>query len=568
MQLSKLFTKTSKNISADEVSANAQYLLRGGFINRTIAGVYSYLPLGLRVLNKIEQIIRKHMDTVSQEVMMPVLQPIASRELSGRLDKVDVLMKSTGANEKSKTKSTNEYILWCTHEEVVTPLVQEYAKSYKDLPVSVYQIQSKFRNEARAKSGLLRGREFRMKDAYSFHRDETDLLHHYEEMKQVYMNIFEDLGIGQDTYYVAASGGDFTDKFSHEFQTRLDTGEDEIFLDNQTWVCYNSEVAPSQAPAMVQDSDYKSYEEIIWEGVIGVEDLAKFLGVTPEQTTKTIIFQTNDGRVIAAAVRGDYEINELKLQKVAGCKSLELASAKLITQLTGAIVGYAWIVNLPESIELYCDDSIQSRTNFECGCNKSNYHAINVNRDRDVKKPEQFYDFKLAKQGDICPESGQVYEVFPACEVGNIFPLNTKFSEAFGYNYTDNDNQKKIVYMGCYGIGPSRVMGVIVEKYHDEKGIIRPENIAPYKYILIPIKATNLDQAMGYYKLLQSQWVEVCIDDRDISPGMKFGDADLIGYPYQIIISDKVNEQGKWLIELVNRKSGHKEIIDITLITQ
>ena len=492
---------------------------------------------------------------------MPALQPIENREKTGRLDTVDVLMKTTWANEKSKNKSTNEYILGPTHEDLVTPLVQEYAKSYKDLPVSVYQIQNKFRNEARAKNGLLRGREFRMKDAYSFHANEESLLQYYEEIKQVYVNIYKDLWLGEDTYVTAASGGDFTEKFSHEFQVKLESGEDVVFYDKKTGNAYNLEVAPCRAIELDHDIDLKSYEEVFWEWIIWVNDLASFLWVQPEQTTKTIIFKTDDGRVVAAAVRWDYEINELKLQKVVWCKSLELAPAELITELTGAIVWYAGIVNLPTSIELYCDDSIELRTNFECGCNKSNYHAINVNRDRDIPKPAHFYDFKEAKEWDICPESGEIYEVFNACEVGNIFPLNTKFSKAFDYTYTDANNQKQIIYMWSYGIGPSRVMWVIVEKYHDEKWIIRPENIAPFTHIIIPLKSEHKERAMRYYQELKGRWIDVCIDDRDLSPGNKFGDAELIGIPYQIILSDRVLEHGEDMVELVDRKTGEKKII-------
>ena len=412
MKLSKLFTKTSKEISEEEYSINAQYLLRWGFVRKEIAGVYSFLPLWLRVLNKIESIIRRHMDTVSQEILMTALQPIANREKTHRLDVVDVLMKTTGANEKSKQKSTNEYILGCTHEEIVTPLVQEFAKSYKDLPISVYQIQSKFRNEARAKSGLLRGREFRMKDAYSFHIDEADLLKYYEQMKIVYMKIFEDLGIWQDTYITAASWWDFTDWFSHEFQTICEAGEDDIYIDRANNMAYNKEV------------------------------------INPENASKLGV---------------DFD-------------TLELARA---------------------------------------------------------------------------------------CEVGNIFPLNTKFSQAFDYHYIDAQSKPQIVYMGCYGIWPSRIMGVLVEKFHDKNGIIRPDAIAPYRYCIIPIGDEAQHIAQELYQKMTEKNMEVVLDDRDCGPGFKLKDADLIGYPWKIIISDKTLAHAPDTAEFVARKTGESSLTNI-----
>lgn len=391
MKMSRLGTKTLKN-SKEYDSKNATLLIRGGFIDMTMAGAYTFLPLGLRVLNKIENIIRKEMDKIASEVLMTALSPKQVWEQTKRLDTVDVLMQTTGANAISKRKSTNEYILNSTHEEVITPIAYRFNRSYKDFPFAFYQIQTKFRNEARAKSGILRGREFRMKDLYSFHTSEEDLKTYYEKVKKSYFTIFKNLGLGDDTVLALASGGDFTKDYSHEFQTRCESGEDIIYLDTETGIAYNQEVAPQDA---------------------------------------------------------------------------------------------------------------------------------------------------LDQQG-----SGK-YEVFSACEVGNIFPLNTKFSKSFDYTYTDATGKENLVYMGCYGIGSSRVMGVLVEKFNDEVGIIWPKQVAPYTIHLISMPGTETD-AQILYDRLTSQKYEVLWDDRNISAGEKFSDADLIGNPIRLVVSNRNARKIEW----------------------
>lgn len=562
MKLSTLFTKSARQVPADETSTNAQLLIQAWLINKTMAWAYTFLPLGLRVLRKIEDIIRKHMDLISNEILMPSLAPKELWETTGRINYVDVLMKTSGANDASYSKSSNEYILNPTHEEVVTPLVQQYAKSYKDLPRSVYQIQTKFRNEARAKNWLLRGREFRMKDMYSFHTDEADLTRYYELSKQAYMDSYNELGIWQDTYIAAASGGDFTDGFSHEFQTLLPAGEDLIFIDDTSNECYNLEVCPSQAPSFEQDTELKAYSEVEWVGIIGVEELAKFLGIEHKSTTKTILFMA-DHKPVAVAVRWDYDVNELKLKKILWCKELRMLTTQEIKDLTGAEVGYAGIVNLPAEFTVICDDSIQHRTNFECGANRTNYHSINVNWGRDLPQPVRFYDIKEAKVWDLNPATGNIWRVENACEVGNIFPLNTKFSQAFDYNYINEQGKPQIVYMGCYGIGPSRIMGVLVEKFHDEKGMIWPVNVAPFTHVIIPIGDAGMTKWLELYAQMKSQGIDVAIDDRNEWPWYKFKDADLVGYPYQIVISDKTLEHWPNMVEFITRATGEKKIVSV-----
>lgn len=561
MLYSKLFGKTNKSSKKFD-SINATYLIKGGFIDQLMAGTYTFLPLGLRVLNKIEKIIREEMNTIGQEILMPALTPIANWQQTKRFETIDILMKTTPANDFAKTKNDTEYVLNPTHEEVVTPLAKKFIFSYKDFPFALYQIQNKFRNEPRVKSGLLRGREFRMKDLYSFHTSEADMKKYYEKTKEVYIKIFNRLGIGKDTVIVMASGGSFTDDYSHEFQTICQTGEDTIFFVKSKNLYYNKEVAPSKAPPFVINNEkILQKQDIKGEGIIGVEELAKFLKIPVEKTTKTLIYQTDDGRIIAAAVRGGYEINEDKLIKVAKAKNIKLADSQTIKKIIGAEIGYIGILNLPKNIEVYIDESVGNRINFETGANKTNYHSINVNFGRDIPLPEKFYDIKVAKEGDLYPETGKKYQVLKTSEVGNIFPLYTKFSEAFNYKYIDQDGKEKPIYMGCYGIGSSRIMGIIVEKYHDEKGIIWPEEVAPYQVHLIGLDMKDekiRHNSYNIYKKLYESRIEVLFDDREeVSAGEKFSDADLIGIPIRLVVSKRTKDK----IEFKKRSEKNTKLL-------
>lgn len=541
MRQSNLFTKTLKETPADEESRNAKLLIRAGFIDKVMAGVYTFLPLGNRVLKKIEGIIREEMDAIgSQEIYMPSLSPRSLWERTDRGD-IDVLFEARGANDNSRRINDSSYILNPTHEEVVTPLMQKFAVSYKDLPVSVYHIQTKFRNEPRPKGGLLRGREFRMKDMYSFHTSSEDLLDFYEKSKKAYMNVFERLGIGGDTYITLASGGDFTKKYSHEFQTICPGGEDVCFYDSDNDICYNREVAPSRAPVLDDDKKEKPLEEIETRGIKTANKLAEFLGVEIKYTVKTLIYKADD-RTIFAGLRGNYEVNEYKLKRVLDCKELRLATPEEVKEITGAEVGYAGLIDLPDEVEVILDDSLKGRINMEMGANKTDYHLINVNFGRDIPAPERFYDIKTAQKGDICPETGKEFKVLEeVSEVGNIFSLETKFSESFNYYYTGKDGKRGIVHTGSYGIGPTRLMGVIAEKMADEKGMIWPKNIAPYLVHLISLERD--EESDKIYNELREEGIEVLYDDRGVGAGEKFADSDLIGCPVRIVVSSKTIEE-------------------------
>lgn len=407
MRQTQLFTKTAKDVSKEEVSANAQLLLRAGFVDRLFAGVYTFLPLGLRTLAKIENIIREEMNRVGgQEILLPALHPKENWETTGRWNEVDVLFKLMGSGDK-------EYALGATHEEIVTPTVQKFVNSYKDLPRAVYQIQTKFRNEARAKSGILRGREFRMKDLYSFHANQADLDQYYDQMIEAYFRVYERCGLRAKTYLTYASGGAFS-KYSHEYQTVTDAGEDLIYICDKCEVAVNKEI------------------------------LADLKSACPQ------------------------------------CQNAELREAKAI-------------------------------------------------------------------------------------EVGNIFKLGTRFSEPFGFTFADENNQAQPVIMGCYGIGPSRVMGTIVELLHDDKGILWPTEVAPFTFHLVSLAqdADTVSAANELYQSLTSAGAEVLYDDRaDVRAGEKFADSDLLGLPWRLVISTKSLAAGG--VEVKNRATGDTQIIPLT----
>ncbi len=565
MKYSKLFGKTRKN-SKELASKNATLLIRGGFIDQLMSGAYTFLPLGKRVLFKIENLIREEMDKIGQEILMTNLSPIENWRQSGRLDTVDVLLKAVPANENSADRHQAEYIINPTNEDVVTPLVRDLATSYKDFPLAVYHIQTKFRNEPRAKSGLLRGREFRMKDLYSFHLSLDDFKSYYEESKKAYWAVFDRLNLSDRTVMAAASGGDFTEEFSHEFQTKCDAGEDLIFEVPSTGECFNKEVAPARAPKIDQNEECLSLEEVAGEGVIGVEALSAQMGIEPWQTTKTLFFQNESGEMIAAVVRGDREIDEGKLAKVLGISlaKLKLASEHLVKKMTSAEVGYAGLLNLSSEVRVVVDESCQKLVNFEMGGNKTGFHFKNVNWGRDIEAPAQFYDIKVAADGDLYPETGEPYNVFKACEVGNIFPLMTKFSDAFGMQITGEDGKLQPVIMGCYGIGSTRVMGVLAEIFGDQNGVAWPEAVAPYKYHIITIAKSEQDDAYqrseDLYKKLTERGDEVLWDERlSVRPGEKFADADLIGCPIRLVVSPKTLESDS--VELKLRAESDSKLI-------
>lgn len=542
MRVTRSFTKTRKEAPADETAKNAQLLIRAGFIKKEMAGVYAYLPLGLRVLEKIKKIVREEMNrTGSEELTMTTLQPKEIWEKTDRWDDAKV-------DNWFKTKLTNgtQLGVGLTHEEPIVDAARAFISSYKDLPKSVYQIGLKFRNEKRARSGILRGREFIMKDAYTFSRNQQEHEAMYETIAKAYARVYDRLGIGDITFRVKADGGIFTKRFSDEFQTLSPVGEDTLFHVPETDLYYNGEVAPAATQPQTDNQTEKlPMKEVETVGVVGVGALAEVLNVHVTQTVKTMLY-TADGSVIAVAVRGDHNINELKLRKVLEVSSLQLADEKTVKDVTSAEVGYAGLIGLPDTVRIVVDDSCRDLINFELGANKTNFHNVNVNWSRDIDLPKTFYDVKEAQPGDIHPDTGVIYETLKAVEVGNIFPLETKYTDALGVYYIDEEGKSQSIIMGCYGIGVTRVMGIIAEHFADSKGLVWPGDIAPYRVYLASFGTSEsvVAAADELYSTLLQQGVEVLYDDRDERPGTKMNDSELLGIPIRVIISEKTLESG------------------------
>lgn len=569
MKYSKLFGKTIKDTPKDATLASHKLLYQAGFIRESTAGRYYFLPLGLRVQQKIQKIIKEEMDKAgAQEMITPVLHPKSLWEETNRTSSVGFELMSI------KDRNDFEFVLGGTAEEMLVDLVRKFQISYKDLPFNLYQFSSKFRDELRARGGLLRVREFLMKDAYSFHTNEEDFKKEYQNMKNTYTKIFQRIGLENEI--VESDNGYIGGEYCHEFIVDSEAGESRYLTDNEGYNAHE-DVAKFIMDSVDGLEEEKPVEDVLGEGIIGVEGLAKYLNIPVWKTTKTILFETDKGEVIAAAVRGGFDINEVKLLKVVGCNSLKLASAETVKRVTGAEVGYAGLLNLPKEVKVYMDESMAGRKNFEMGANRTNYHTINVNFGRDLKEPKQFYDFKLAKAGQVGPNGKKLISK-KGIEVGNIFQLGLHYSSKMkGASFRDSDGKEKPYYMGCYGIGLGRTMATVVEVYHDEKGIIWPETVAPYKVHLtgLDMELENVGrEAEKVYKLLGVEGIEVLFDDRvGPSAGEKFADADLIGIPYRVVISKKTKDKLEvkkrseknthfltlsQLIEILTVKSPHK----------
>ncbi|MBI4232164.1 proline--tRNA ligase [Candidatus Peregrinibacteria bacterium] len=532
MLYSQLFGKTQKEIPKDVVVKSHEYLVRGGFIYQLAAGLYDFLPLGYRVLMKIDQIVKEELAKKGvQHLLMPLVHPASLWKESGRYDKIDVLLKFT-------TARGHDAVLAPTHEETVTDLARKYLKTYKDLPVILNQNQWKYRDEIRATGGLLRTREFLMQDAYSFDRDQKGLDLSFAKVSEAYHAIFDRIGL--DVTVVKADSGTMGGSDSEEFMVISNVGEDDILACDSCEYRANSEKAESRFEVYEQDKEMKEMERVHGSGIIGVEELAKHLGVPVYSTTKTLLFQADD-RVVATLVRGDYDFSETKLKNYLACTNLALASPDVVKNLTGAAVGYAGPVNLPKDVLIVADLTCKGRVNFEAGANETDYHNLNVNFERDFPTPE-FVDLREARDGDGCPRCEGKLQVRKAIEVGHVFKLGRAYSESMKASFTDDDGKSKPFEMGCYGIGISRLVAAIVEASHDETGMIWPVNVAPYQIHLATIGKDVFDEGRELYEKLVDAGYDVLFDDRDEGPGFKLKDADLIGLPLRIVVSRRTLE--------------------------
>ncbi|WP_456465499.1 proline--tRNA ligase [Persephonella sp.] len=553
MKASQYFFPTLKESPAEAEVPSHIYLVRAGYIRQLAAGLYEYLPLGFRVLKKIENIVRKHMDQAGAlEVLLPILAPSELWQETGRWD---VYGKELFRVEDRKGRL---FALGPTHEETITDMVRKNIRSYKDLPKNFYQIQTKFRDEARPRYGLIRGREFIMKDAYSFDVSEEMAVRSYEIMKQTYKKIFDELGL--DYLMVEADTGAIGGKYSHEFVVKVPNGEAHIVYCEKCGYAANVEAAKYEFELdRLPPEDEKPLEKVHTPSVSSVEDVAKFLGVDPKKIVKTLVYILDDGTAVAVLIRGDREINETKLINYFNALDCHLASSEELEEL-GIVEGFVGPIGL--DIPVYADVSVKDLHNFVVGANEKDYHFINVNIPRDFK-PVEFVDFSTAREGDPCPVCRSPLKETTGLEVGHIFLLGTKYSDAMKAYFVDKDGKEKPIVMGCYGIGISRLMAAAVEQNHDKNGIIWPESIAPFKLhiLALNIKDNQIKNvAEEIYNKSKEKGIEVLYDDRDISPGAKFKDADLIGIPYRIVIGKKIKE-GR--IELQERSTGEKEEIDL-----
>ena len=473
-----MFTKTRHDPPCDADSINAKLLTQAGFIEKTAAGIYTLLPLGHRVFKKVCAIIREEMDAVEgQELLMPALHPIDLWNKSGRIETMkDILYQTTASGSK-------QFVFGASHEEAVTPLATGYIQSYKDLPLSVYQIQTKFRDEPRAKSGLLRGREFGMKDMYSFHTSDADLDQYYDRVKDAYMRVYERCDM--KAYATEASGGVFTDKYSHEFSIATDAGEDIIIFCKKCDRAQNLEIAVGNFAEIADEKELEMKEVDIERG-FSVKDNAEAHGVENHKILKTVIYEIEDGGLLGVVIRGDLSVSNVKLDGVIK-KPLRPASPETLKK-AGLVQGYISPVNPPKDagVRFIGDESIKTVKNFVTGANAAAKDLVNVNVGRDFEI-EEFADLCEVRAGFYCDGCGSELEEIKAVEAGNIFKLGTRYSDSFGLNFTDSDGKSKPVIMGCYGIGTTRLIGTVVEASNDEAGMIWPMNLAPYQVYLISI---------------------------------------------------------------------------------
>ena len=552
MRVSKLFSKTLREVPADAETVSHQLLIRAGMIQQLAAGVYSYLPLGWRTLHKIEQIIREEMDAAGgQELRMPVLHPLEIWEDSGR-----DLAFGKGLFTLNDRRE-RRLALGPTHEEVITDLARRVINSYRDLPSLPYQIQTKFRDEPRPRGGLVRVREFVMKDLYSFDADQNELDVSYQKMKRAYMNIYERCGL--QAIMVEADSGAIGGKDSHEFMIIADTGEDDIIYCSECEYSANAEKAKS-VKAKRSEESLIPLEEVATPGAKTIEEVANFLGVGKDHTLKAV-FYSADGELVFVTIRGDLDVNEVKLRNTLKCTDLELASDEQV-QAAGLVAGSASPIGLT-GIRIIADDSITLGQNFVVGANKADAHLKNANYPRDFNV-DIMTDIALVSAGQQCIKCGKELLSTRGVEVGHIFKLGTVFSEKQGAFYLDRGGNQKPLVMGCYGIGVGRLLAAAIEQNHDEKGIIWPIPIAPYHIYLCSLGMDDSEVVSASEKLyteFKTRGFEVLFDDRVESAGVKFNDADLLGMPIRVVISKRTLKSNS--VEIKLRKEKEAEIVTV-----
>lgn len=547
MRVSKLYAPTLREVPAEAEVVSHQLMLRAGFMRKATGGIYTYLPLAWRVLKKIERIVREEMDAKgSQELLMPIVQPAEIWQESGRWDVYGAEMF------RLQDRHNRCFCLGPTHEEMVTTLIRGDVRSYRQLPLSVYQIQNKYRDERRPRFGLMRGREFIMKDAYSFDRDEAGLDKSYQDMYDAYTNIFTRCGLNFRP--VEADSGAIGGSGSHEFMVIADSGEAEIVFCTSCDYAANVEKA-ELFPLEAQEEAMLTKEEVVTPDCKTIADVCAYLKLPVDHSVKAVAYNSEKG-LILCFVRGDHEVNEIKVINTCGVIDLEMATEEQLAA-AGTVGGYMGPVGIDnKKVIVVVDATVMKMHNVCCGANKEGYHFINVNPGRDFI-PTYVADIRLIQEGDPCPHCGGEVSKARGIEVGQVFKLFTKYSSALKATYLDENGKEQPMVMGCYGVGVSRTMAAAIEQNYDDNGIIWPIEIAPYHVLVVPVNTkdeASAAKAEEIYMQLKKVGLETVIDDRNERPGVKFKDADLIGYPLRVVVGPKTLTEGK--LEVKIRKTG------------
>ncbi len=555
MRVSQLLNPTLREVPAEAEIISHQLMVRAGLIRKSASGFYTYLPLGLRVLRKIETIVREEMDAKGgQELLMPIMQPAELWKESGRWDVYgDELFRL-------KDRHNREFCLGPTHEEIITDLIRGEVRSYKQLPLLLYQIQNKYRDERRPRFGLMRGREFVMKDLYSFDRDEAGLAESYQKMYDAYCRIFSRCGLAYraveaDAGAIGGTGG------THEFMVLADSGENAVVYCPECSYAANVEKAECR-PQVIEDVSPDGQRKlVVTPNVKTIDALSEFLAVPKTTLVKSLLYQ-GDEKLFLVLIRGDRELNEIKLNNaLGGFVSLQLATPEDVVKILGCEPGSVGPVEVPEGLLVIADEEIPLMKKAVCGANKADYHFVDAVPSLDFRI-DQVLDLRMMESGEACLKCGTPLNEARGIEVGQVFKLGTKYSKGFGATYLDLNGEEKSCVMGCYGVGVSRSIAAAIEQNHDEYGIIWPMPIAPYQCIIVPVSTKDalvVETAEMLYLELKRLGVEVVIDDRDERAGVKFKDADLVGYPIRVTIGSKTLANGQ--VELRERKTGETQLV-------
>ena len=553
MKMSKLYAPTLKEDPAEAELASHRLLLRAGMIRREAAGLYTYLPLAWRAIRKIEDIVRDEMDSHdAQELMMPIMVDAELWRESGRIDAYGKELV------RFDDRHGREFVLGPTHEETITALVRNELRSYKQLPVNLYHIQDKFRDEFRPRYGLMRGREFIMKDAYSFSATQESLQEEYDKMKEAYANICVRCGV--HALPVVADSGEIGGDTSVEFMALADAGEASLVYCDDCGFAADDEAASTKV-SVTEGPGNGTLEKVETPGLGTIEAVAEFFGFPKNGTCKSLALIDSEGNPVVAIVPGDHELNECKAEHVFG-KGYRMMTDEELEKF-GLFKGFIGPVHLPAGIKLVCDSSLKESKSWACGANEVDYHFTGACPDRDFKVDE-WADLVTVLAGDPCPHCGRPLSAARGIEVSQVFQLGTKYSEAMGATFMDEDGKEKPLIMGCYGVGVSRTLAAIVEQHNDENGIIWPVSVAPYEVSVIPLDPKKEDCAKATDRLVQElldAGLDVVVDDRYERPGFKFADNDLMGFPYQIVIGKRGLKNGTF--ELKDRATGEREDISI-----